>query len=136
MFTTVVLLALAIPCLGNQRYAPQLNATGAQGVDECPDGGPPPSGWRKCPAKTKCCTCQAEEGWTTGGCVPENDNCCGSASCPNLHDVKCCANFVTTGNGNYFQCYNTTEYKCSRSGPLPITRRPVKGGVGPLLGCN
>ena len=146
-----MLLALGTPSFAseNQRRAPKLNATAVRGKDECPNGGPD-GGFRKCPQNTQCCTCVAEEGWTTGGCVPKNETCCGDGSCPDLPDVKCCPHFFIAngGNGAHWQCYNTSLYKCSKKGSGPhrigddeevdtvgaLSLPP--SGLGPDLLCN
>ena len=118
----------------------------------CPDGGPD-GGSRECPPKTQCCTCRAEEGWTTGGCVPEGANCCGDSYCVRDTEIKCCAYFALPHGGNslHFQCYNKTMYECPKGGgpPQPIgdvvdaLSRQLRArearatpGLGPLLSCD
>ena len=97
----------------------------------CPEGGPPPSSSRECPPKTQCCTCTAEEGWTTGGCVPEGEKCCGDSSCVADREIKCCASFALPhgGNSRHFQCYNATMYECPKGGGPP---QPIGDVVGAL----
>ena len=120
----------------------------------CPVGGPNPS-TQTCPSGTQCCTCQAEEGWTSGGCMPENETCCGSNSCPDTPNTKCCGPFYQGGNSPTFQCYDATKYVCDGKGnpPRPTnaaerargalsqrlrtrTARKLKGGLGPELSCD
>ena len=119
---------------------------------------PPPSSSRKCPSNSRCCTCVADKGWTSGGCIPKDELCCGDGSCPKSPEIKCCGYFHLLHGGNlvHFQCYNATEYKCTGSGPsrrgalVALSQRPpahetappmtdldpVGYGLGPLLNCD